>query len=102
MQPRYDGARAGSSPRMRGPLFAPWGWCVFCGIIPAHAGNTGDNDRQTFAAWDHPRACGEHCSSTLSAVCMAGSSPRMRGTLIGDLDGLRKHGIIPAHAGNTR
>ena len=30
-----------------------------------------------------------------------GSSPRMRGTLPANLDIVDKHGIIPAHAGNT-
>ena len=32
----------------------------------------------------------------------SGSSPRMRGTLACLLDQCLKHGIIPAHAGNTR
>ena len=53
----------GSSPRMRGAL------CLFrirfglLGIIPAYAGST---DRWNFnpqAGKDHPRVCGEHCTT---------------------------------------
>ena len=50
---------------------------------------------------DHPRVCGEHFVHAVVEFLGAGSSPRMRGTLVllsaaGELDG-----IIPAYAGNT-
>ena len=91
----------GSSPRMRGtPRIqdAPW---PRRRIIPAHAGNTGQGNRNCLGLVDHPRACGEHTSSCQSKSFSGGSSPRMRGTRDG---GRSRHvvlRIIPAHAGNT-
>ena len=70
-------------------------------FIPAHAGNT-----PSVSAWRafrpvHPRACGEHPNAMRAAWIMAGSSPRMRGTLVGrDRRGIDPR-FIPAHAGNT-
>ena len=77
-------------------------WCAVCaGIIPAHAGNT----YATIHAWlsygDHPRACGEHLEPSPVQNRIAGSSPRMRGTLTVKHGGYFSEGIIPAHAGNT-
>ena len=71
------------------------------GIIPAHAGNTGAPANDARAAWDHPRACGEHTSTGTAKVTVKGSSPRMRGTLDDTYTKLPIAGIIPAHAGNT-
>ena len=71
------------------------------GIIPAHAGNTGAPANDARAAWDHPRACGEHTSTGTAKVTVKGSSPRMRGTLNPMFYPLPTRGIIPAHAGNT-
>ena len=93
--------RLGSSPRMRGTRgrtsFPP----RFQGIIPAHAGNTGNVGGSRRRAGDHPRACGEHQVFSLIVTGWLGSSPRMRGTRKQSL--LIRHfiGIIPAHAGNT-
>ena len=91
----------GSSPRMRGTRPFDRVRAFDRGIIPAYAGNTSGEAKNVLMASDHPRVCGEHdsCPTTLSP--MAGSSPRMRGTLMvhalfdGDV------GIIPAYAGNT-
>ena len=91
----------GSSPRMRGTLARLQVAQAEDGIIPAHAGNTYLGRTIRAANGDHPRACGEH---VLPAICLAGvpgSSPRMRGTLAGSVDGVHRAGIIPAHAGNT-
>ena len=91
----------GSSPRMRGTRTAPHqpGWAH--GIIPAHAGNTPWRSLEATSARDHPRACGEHNIAVFKVSNKAGSSPRMRGTLIDTQVGGKIIRIIPAHAGNT-
>ena len=93
--------KAGSSPRMRGTPRKPLPVAVQIRFIPAHAGNT---DRR-IGSWRkcavHPRACGEHIGEYVATAESYGSSPRMRGTLIGEaLANIGKR-FIPAHAGNT-
>ena len=91
----------GSSPRVRGTRDTPNNWRYSAGIIPACAGNTTPRRKRTCATRDHPRVCGEHASRFCQLAFIAGSSPRVRGTLHagGGLDA--KRGIIPACAGNT-
>ena len=92
----------GSSPRMRGTqglVVEPFGEP---GIIPAYAGNTVRPHPSHAWPWDHPRVCGEHVTIPEDALLTAGSSPRMRGTLISAFDPRFDHGIIPAYAGNTK
>ena len=56
----HDRRAQGSSPRMRGTLWALLAPDRKRGIIPAHAGNT-YYDREYYPPLrDHPRACGEH------------------------------------------
>ena len=70
-------------------------------IIPAHAGQTrrwhSDADSQS----DHPRACGANAAifCTVDGIC--GSSPRMRGKHVRNVETAVKVRIIPAHAGQT-
>ena len=91
----------GSSPRMRGTLAGQDTGLALPGIIPAYAGNTLASPTMRIMRRDHPRVCGEHMwRSVLACVC-AGSSPRMRGTLIWVRPKLSPVGIIPAYAGNT-
>ena len=71
------------------------------GIIPAYAGNTSSGKARGFSARDHPRVCGEHVGTSSYNAAIAGSSPRMRGTLGEGVDGVCGVGIIPAYAGNT-
>ena len=71
------------------------------GIIPAHAGLTGNYRNDTAESWDHPRACGAHPSSNRAKSPPTGSSPRMRGSQHGSCSRTRQNGIIPAHAGLT-
>ena len=79
----------------RGPQSAPRRF------IPAHAGNTGHQYPGTHAGTVHPRACGEHRSSSAPGSRSNGSSPRMRGTLrYAQVPAFRCR-FIPAHAGNT-
>ena len=71
------------------------------GIIPAYAGNTRLPGSCSRDVRDHPRVCGEHVRFQGAVEDRWGSSPRMRGTLLGDLFLLVLLGIIPAYAGNT-
>ena len=92
---------AGSSPRMRGTPEACVGVHVAWGIIPAYAGNTTTPLSSHVFDRDHPRVCGEHILDDSSAYILMGSSPRMRGTRRLPAVRRRRHGIIPAYAGNT-
>ena len=75
-----DNSLKGSSPRVRGTCIVNLFLCLFTGLIPAGAGNMKCRDKHKALAWAHPRGCGEHPLSTLSAWCWWGSSPRVRGT----------------------
>ena len=50
---------------------------------------------------EHPRVCGENSPSHFAMVGLVGTSPRMRGKLIGERQVRRYLGNIPAHAGKT-
>ena len=102
-QGRHHGyhRRRGSSPRVRG---TPAGLsCIPStrGIIPACAGNTSRWTTAWISTRDHPRVCGEHETTKESFSSIAGSSPRVRGTLCDRVHHGKRFGIIPACAGNT-
>ena len=72
-----------------------------CRFIPACAGNT-TSSAGTTSGWPvHPRVCGEHSVPRHQPPDIAGSSPRVRGTLCLSLPHLHRHRFIPACAGNT-
>ena len=78
----YNKQVVGSPPRMRGtpPVI---GTFEYTGrITPAYAGNTRVDVTRYTGAKDHPRVCGEHNATVMKPHCMAGSPPRMRGTLV--------------------
>ena len=92
----------GSSPRMRGkPCVIP-ALPKFDGLIPAHAGKTGQADVLQHDSGAHPRACGENARASRTLALPPGSSPRMRGKR--HFRRLPRAGrrLIPAHAGKTR
>ena len=91
----------GSSPRVRGTLLDDAAFGAWKGIIPACAGNTSTGGESTECPRDHPRVCGEHRLMPPLASSRPGSSPRVRGTLWEDSQGIECKGIIPACAGNT-
>ena len=75
--------------------------CGYCGITPAHAGNTICSRNISKDHQDHPRACGEYTRNVAETGTTKGSPPRMRGIpTIGELQ-CDCIGITPAHAGNT-
>ena len=70
-------------------------------IIPAHAGQTTNQNAHGVSTSDHPRACGANQTWRHERGRRHGSSPRMRGKLAAANlfhAGVR---IIPAHAGQT-
>ena len=71
----------GSSPRVRGTLLSGAEHDAAPGIIPACAGNTRPRRARRALRRDHPRVCGEHSGTLAFIGSLAGSSPRVRGTL---------------------
>ena len=71
------------------------------GITPAYAGNTVIRLRARGMHEDHPRICGEHKEERMKKVCILGSPPHMRGTLLPAFRKAAFRGITPAYAGNT-
>ncbi len=71
----------GSSPRVRGTRLDRLGRGVGVRFIPAGAGNAHRSVRPTRVSAVHPRGCGERNSRCWNLYAVAGSSPRVRGTL---------------------
>ena len=71
--------RLGSPPPMRGKVHFIFLFLRFHWITPAYAGKRGYPALRTFAAWDHPRLCGEKSTSLSGLLCCMGSPPPMRG-----------------------
>ena len=91
----------GSSPRVRGTPFIKIKYNFIPRFIPACAGNTLFISGEMSAYSVHPRVCGEHLFG-FSLLCPTfGSSPRVRGTLKGQLSQKTTERFIPACAGNT-
>ncbi len=70
-------------------------------FIPACAGNTDNGETGDHAESVHPRVCGEHAFGMQWWMRVNGSSPRVRGTLIGSQISNLVFRFIPACAGNT-
>ncbi len=91
----------GSSPRVRG---ARGRWPVrptVNGIIPAGTGSTLATSMLPGFHRDHPRGYGEHRARARNLAPRQGSSPRVRGALIGVSHMTINRGIIPAGTGST-
>ena len=70
-------------------------------IIPAHAGQTTNQNAHGVSTSDHPRACGANQTWRHERGRRHGSSPRMRGKPLGSGQRSQRRRIIPAHAGQT-
>jgi len=91
----------GSSPRVRGTR-AQWRLTVRRSrFIPACAGNTELVICAAVKVPVHPRVCGEHIIGASQCGHCCGSSPRVRGTLVGTADRQAAARCIPARAGHT-
>ena len=90
----------GSSPRVRGTEHTGCSMREKRRFIPAGAGNGLLIRIGIKMPPVHPRGCGERTVLMLAAVGLAGSSPRVRGTVTGQALALGKYRFIPAGAGN--
>ena len=88
--PRVRGTRASSNPRRHTDRF-----------IPACAGNSPLACPPPRRDTVHPRVCGELSANAARSRSIAGSSPRVRGTLLSRIarEGFKR--FIPACAGNS-
>ena len=91
----------GSSPRVRGSRQQHIRFHSRHGIIPAGAGLTPSSRPCGQSGRDHPRGCGAHDGVAKIVGNMAGSSPRVRGSLQAGSLIRNVTGIIPAGAGLT-
>ena len=91
----------GSSPRGRGTPRLAFADGVTLRFIPARAGNTRHPLESMLRRPVHPRAGGEHLDLRSIREKGIGSSPRGRGTLIGERSRKLMIRFIPARAGNT-
>ena len=73
--------KTGSSPRVRGSPATRRPPYALRGIIPAGAGLTRRHSIASSTRRDHPRGCGAHASKAFFKAVLAGSSPRVRGSL---------------------
>ena len=93
--------RPGSSPRVRGER-GGGGQCRGSGrIIPACAGRTPEARLWRRRPSDHPRVCGANPVMVGILDNANGSSPRVRGERVHDLEVVAAVRIIPACAGRT-
>ena len=91
----------GSSPLTRGKHDRQGRRARRHGLIPAHAGKTGNPAKAAVQLWAHPRSRGENWLCDTSICVASGSSPLTRGKH-GPLGPSRwVIGLIPAHAGKT-
>ncbi len=93
--------QVGSSPRVRGTLMIARRLFIIMRFIPARAGNAGRTMPRPPRLQVHPRACGERTDAMKAFRHVSGSSPRVRGTLVGKLYEYRRIRFIPARAGNA-
>ena len=91
----------GSPPHMRGKGLGIQSSGQVAGITPAHAGKSSDQRQRLRLRWDHPRTCGEKCSSEEYVSIRTGSPPHMRGKDVHIEVDIAPHGITPAHAGKS-
>ena len=91
----------GSSPRVRGKLYAFRMSTTNLGLIPACAGKTARIVLDGASRPAHPRVCGENRGVRLFFGRRLGSSPRVRGKRSRRPRSLPAGGLIPACAGKT-
>ena len=95
------GSTSGSSPLTRGKPLRTTRALAPCGLIPAHAGKTGQRRGPGGRAPAHPRSRGENSTSWSTPSGDMGSSPLTRGKHGVYAGRPPRNGLIPAHAGKT-
>ena len=78
-----------------------WGRRIRIGSPPHMRGTASRTENGSRRSEDHPRTCGEQKTFRLRSWKRKGSPPHMRGTGKGSGDNADRHGITPAHAGNS-
>ena len=101
MEQTADAHGAGSSPLTRGKLRRLGRCRTRCGLIPAHAGKTGQENARGNWRKAHPRSRGENRVPAVAAIAGPGSSPLTRGKPKAPTQMIRTWRLIPAHAGKT-
>ncbi len=96
------GSQTGSSPRMRGTVFACNNKVHMYRFIPAYAGNSARHRKCCSGFPVHPRVCGEQIVEPTRTSRLPGSSPRMRGTAGRGQTQRPVRRFIPAYAGNSQ
>ena len=91
---------SGSPPRVRGTAAQAADSITVTRITPACAGNSNPELLFTMICKDHPRVCGEQVLDMMLARRMAGSPPRVRGTVPRITAQAADSRITPACAGN--
>ena len=91
---------SGSPPRVRGTAGFHGLIYGFLRITPACAGNSGARQRPAWPGGDHPRVCGEQCTTQRAIDSVKGSPPRVRGTEVLFVQRTLHDRITPACAGN--
>ena len=91
----------GSSPRVRGTPFFLFRRLLLVRFIPASAGNATCGLGTPDSPPVHPRECGERQRGRFFFPDSDGSSPRVRGTLVGHCHDAIDQRFIPASAGNA-
>ena len=91
----------GSPPRMRGKPVPSVCVAILSRITPADAGKTESTMQTHRRRKDHPRGCGENCSSWFFGFSFPGSPPRMRGKQSVATSFVAFQRITPADAGKT-
>ena len=94
-------AKVGSPPRVRGTGPGGLVGLAVLGITPACAGNRAFPAAGHGRGEDHPRVCGEQRASQKRSTVLAGSPPRVRGTVRGASWIIHRDRITPACAGNS-
>ena len=93
--------KPGSSPLTRGAHEDAALLALAAGLIPAHAGSTGELAVVYRTATAHPRSRGEHSMVVEVIQLVGGSSPLTRGARPIRLCLPLRQRLIPAHAGST-
>ena len=92
----------GSSPRVWGTLITIIQCPFFERFIPTGVGNTSRSAEKRRYSSVHPHGCGEHRNYDWEDIHVAGSSPRVWGTLLQSALTLAGGRFIPTGVGNTR
>ena len=90
----------GSPPRVRGTVYSSYQHDRDNRITPACAGNSDSFRHFPLNGKDHPRVCGEQSHIAKMQKILAGSPPRVRGTVCYGFKEAAKVRITPACAGN--